>query len=118
MTIQTLLSKVKEEKPNTFGDTRLVQFLNEIEAEVAHELSEDLTPYENVDDTVLIAPDPYSRLYVSYLKAMIDYANEEYASYQLNAEQHAQDYGDFVDWVVRENVNVESVVPSRFRNVF
>lgn len=118
MTIQTLINKVQEEKPNTFGNTKLLSFINEIETEVAHELTEDFVPYENVDDTELIAPDPYSRLYTSYLKAMIDYANEEYASYQLNAEQHAQDYSDFVDWIVREGVNVESVVPSRFRNIF
>lgn len=118
MTIQNLINKVQEEKPNSFSNEKLLSFVNEIETEAAHELSEDFTPYESIDETVLIVPAPYDRLYVSYLKAMIDYSNEEYASYQLNAEQHAQDYADFTNWIVRENVNVESVVPSRFRNVF
>lgn len=118
MTIQALINKVQEEKPNTFTDSKMLSFINEIETEVAHELEEEFAPYANVDSTVLLAPDPYSRLYVSYLKAMVDFANEEYPSYQVNQMQHVQDYGDFVDWIVRENVNVEHVIPSRFRNIF
>ena len=118
MTIRKLIDKVQEEKPNTFDEVKLLEFINEIETEVAHEFSDEFELYTVVDGTELIAPAPYDRLYVSYLKAMIDYANEEYASYQMNQMQHVQDYGDFVDWVVRENVNVESVVPARFRNIF
>ena len=118
MTIKGLIDKVKEEKPNTFTDTKLLSFVNEIETEVSEQLCEDFTPYTAVDTTELLAPEPYSRLYVSYVKAMVDYANEEYASYQLNQMQHTQDFTDFINWIVRENVAVNSVLPSRFRNVF
>lgn len=120
MTIQTLIDKVQEEKPNTFSNEKLLGFINEIEQDVSEELREDIdfTPYESVDDTELKAPAPYDKLYVSYLKSQIDYANEEYASYQLNAEQHNQDFGDFADWVVRTDQAVTKIVPSRFRNVF
>ena len=118
MTIQGLINKVKEEKPNTFTDVKLLSYINEIETEVAEQLAEDFIPYTVVNDTELLCPAPYDRLYVSYVKAMVDYANEEYASYQLNAEQHAQDFRDFVNWIVRDNVAVNSVLPSRFRNIF
>lgn len=123
MTIQKLINKVQEEKPNSFQTEKLIEFINEIETEVAHELEENFTPYTDVkdeddNDIVLMAPDHYSRLYVSYLKAMIDYANEEYTSYQLNAEQHGQDFSDFRNWIVRENVAVNHIVPSRFRNIW
>lgn len=124
MTIQGLITKVQEEKPNTFTNNKILSFINEIETEVAEQLIEDdFMPYTGITDAggnniVLLAPAPYDRLYVSYVKAMIDYANEEYASYQLNAEQHSQDFRDFVNWVVREHVAVESLVPSRFRNIW
>ena len=118
MTIKGLIDKVKEEKPNTFTDEKLLSFVNEIETDVAEQLIEEFDPYETVDDTTLLAPAPYDRLYVSYLKAMIDYSNEEYASYQLNQAQHVQDFTDFINWIVRENKAVESVLPSRFRNIF
>ena len=78
----------------------------------------DIIAYTEDDmDEELFVPSPYSRLYVSYVKAMIDYANEEYASYQLNQEQHAMDFRDFVDWVVREKKATSRAKVSRFRNV-
>lgn len=118
MTIKGLIDKVSEEKPNTFTDAKLLSFINEIEIEVAEQLCEEFDLYIAVDDTKLLAPAPYDRLYVSYVKAMVDYANEEYASYQLNQAQHVQDFTDFINWVVREHVAVENVMPSRFRGIW
>lgn len=120
MTIQTLLDKVHDEKPNSFGDGRLIAFINEIEAEVAEQLHVKLPIYTTDDkDKILLAPSPYDRLYVSYVKAMIDYANEELASYQNNQVQHVQDFRDFVDWIVRtKQVQDNRSMPARFRHVF
>ena len=121
MTIRKLLNKVNEEKPNSFGTERLISFINEVEVEVAEQLAydENETPvYTEANmDSMLIAPAPYDRLYVSYVKSQIDYANEEYASYQNTAAQHVQDFRDFVDWVVREGKAYETVTPRRFRNI-
>lgn len=117
MTIQSLITKIREEKPNTFTDSMLLSYVNEIEVEVAEQLSEKYEPHTEVDTTTLLAPAPYDRLYVSYVKAMIDYANEEYASYQMNQMQHVQDFRDFTDWVVREGVAVNHVTRQRFRNI-
>lgn len=120
MKISELINKVQEEKPNTFSDAKIISFITEIEAEVAEQLQEELPEYTEADvNKILLAPTPYDRLYVSYVKAMVDYANEEYASYQLNAEQHTQDFRDFVDWVVRtKQVQENRLMPSRFRHVW
>ena len=118
MTIKGLIDKVKQEKPNTFSDEHMLSFVNEIEQDVAEQMEEEFSPYTAVDTTELMCPAPYDRLYVSYVKAMVDYSNEEYASYQLNQMQHVQDFTDFVNWTVREKVAVNRVVPSRFRNIF
>ena len=117
MTIKSLIDKVQEEKPNTFTDEKLLEYINEIEYETAEQLAVDFEPYTEVDATELLVPEPYSRLYVSYVKAMVDYANEEYASYQLNQEQHVQDFRDFNDWVVRTGQAVEHYVPRKIRNI-
>lgn len=120
MTIQTLLDKVQDEKPNSFGEERLVAFINEIEAEVAEQLHVEVPIYTTDDmSEMLIAPSPYDRLYVSYVKAMIDYANEELSSYMNNQAQHVQDFRDFVDWVVRtKQVQDNRSMPARFRHVW
>lgn len=115
MTIQTLINKVQEEKPNTFTDEKLLSFITEVEADVAEELRTEKPVYTISDMAVdLLAPTPYDRLYVSYLKAMIDYSNEEYPSYQLNASQHVQDFRDFSEWVVRTGQAESNIIPRRF----
>ena len=118
MTIKGLIDKVKEEKPNTFTNAKLIEFINEVEADVAEQVNLDIPVYTEEDmNEELMVPSPYDRLYVSYVKAMVDYANEEYASYQNNQAQHVQDFKDFVDWVVRTG-QAEPMIPSRFINVW
>lgn len=120
MTIKGLIDKVQEEKPNAFSDEKLLSFINEIESETAEQLANtEWVPYDAVDTTELLVAEPYSRLYVSYVKAMIDLSNEEYGSYQNNQAQHVQDFRDFVDWVIREGkANADNHrVPTRIKNI-
>lgn len=121
MTVAELINKVNEEKPNSFTEDKLLSFINEIEVEVAEQLNVMKIPVytKQTKDEELLAPAPYSRLYVSYVKAMVDFANEEYTSYENNVAQHTQDFRDFVDWVVRTGqVQGPFAFPSKFRNVF
>lgn len=117
MTIRGLIDKIQDEKPNTFSDEKLLSFINEIEHDAAEQLATFFEPYTEVDDTELLVPAPYDALYESYLKAKIDYALEEYPSYQLNVEQQSSDFDAFVDWVVRTGQALEHHAPRRFRNI-
>lgn len=115
MTIKKLIDKVQEEKPNTFTDEKIISFLVEVEADVAEELRVEKPVYTSADtEHDLLAPSPYDRLYVSYVKAMIDYSNEEYDSYANNQAQHIQDFRDFSDWVVRTGQAESNDIPLRF----
>lgn len=120
MTIQALITKIKTEKPNTFTNEWLLHFINEVEEKVYEELrkADDFVPYDTVDDTELEVPFPYDALYESYLKAKVDYANEEYPSYQLNADQFNSDFDSFSDWVVRTGQTELADIPARFRNTW
>lgn len=117
MTIRRLIDKVQKEKPNTFENEELLEYINEIEYETAEQLAVGFEPYTDVDSTELLVPEPYSRLYESYVKMKIDYANEEYGSYQLNMEQHTLDFRDFVNWVIRTGQAVEHTLPRKVRNI-
>lgn len=118
MKLTQVIAQVNEEKPNSFSPDKLTSFINEIEAEVREQLGQTGKPYDYKDDsnTDLLAKPPYDKLYKSYLKAMIDYANEEYDSYANNQAQHVSDFQEFVDYVVR--TGAVQTVPKRFRNVF
>ena len=122
MTLREVINKISDEKPNSFSEAKLISFVNEVEHEVAEELHlavEDIPTYtdNHTDlDKTLLVPAPYDRLYISYVKAMIDFSNEEYGSYQLNQEQHVQDFRDFLDWAVRTGQVVRRNAVTRFRH--
>lgn len=122
MKISELIEQVAEEKPNAFSLDKLVRYINEIEADVQEELDIPLAArveykvYEDCKDTELIVKSPYSRLYRSFLKAMIDYANEEYQSYENNQAQHIADYHEWIDNLVRTGQTRR--MPTRFKNVW
>lgn len=119
MTIQKLIDKVQEEKPNTFQTEKLIEFINEVEADAAEQVNMDIPVYTADDlDEELIVPSPYDQLYVSYLKAKIDYANEEFESYANNQAQYSLDFDRFENWTVRTGQIDKALIPSRFANVF
>ena len=115
MTIRDLLNKINKEKPSSFTEAELIAFVNEVEAEIAEQLEIESAPvyvYDHDDelDRVLLAPAPYDRLYVSYVKMQIDSSQEDYDSYENDQAQHTADFQDFTDWVVRTG-QVKSSIP-------
>lgn len=122
MTISELITQVCEEKPNGFKNDKLVSFINDIEQDVQEELdipTKDRVEYASYSadqNKELIVKSPYSRLYKSYLKAQIDYANEEYQSYENNQAQHVADYHEFIDNLVRTGQSRKQ--PTRFKNIW
>ena len=122
MTIRELIERLDREKMHNFPQADLMEYLNEVEADVAEQMHKTDVPvyvYDHDLDTELLAPAPYDRLYISYIKAMIDYANEEYASYQLNQEQYDADMFQFINWIVRTQEGREnSNFPRRLKHTW
>ena len=101
MKVSDVIRIVAEEKPHSFSDEKILSWINEVEAEVQEQLGvSPFIPAED-EDSKLFAKTPYDRLYVSYVKAKVDYALEEYASYENNQAQHIADFRDFSSWVLR-----------------
>lgn len=119
MKLSEAIERVKVEKPHSFSDDHCTMFINDIEAQVQEYLgysADERIKYEWEKDgsKELVAPAPYDRLYISWLKAKIDYSNEEYESYANNQEQFNADLAEFKAWAMREG---EAESPSlRFRN--
>lgn len=125
MTIESLLDRINEEKPNTFTDEKIISFINEVEMWCGTWLNmdkDDIPVYtDSAEDLAkeCLIPAPYDCLYLSFLKAKVDYTQEEYPSYQLNMEQFEQDAANALDWIVRSGQTVERrQMPYRFRNIF
>jgi len=109
MKLSEVIQQVKTEKPHSFSSDHCTIFINEIEAQVQEYLgipAEQRKKYDWAADgnTELIVPQPYSNIYISYLKARIDYCNEEYESYANNQAMHSDDMEEFRAWAIREDM--------------
>lgn len=120
MKIATLIESVTREKPNAFSRDDLTDYVNEIEAMVQDYIGiepEDMVRYvwKNDGDRELMVKPPYDMLYKSYLKAKIDYANEEYESYANNQAQFADDYEDWQAYAMRSGLVINDT-PEAYKN--
>lgn len=119
MKLSEAIQRVKVEKPHSFSDDHCTIFITEVEMQVQDFLGFSVGErikydWETDGNKELIAPAPYDRLYISWLKAKIDYANEEYESYANNQDQFNSDMAEYKAWAMREG-EVEST-SLRFRN--
>lgn len=120
MKLYECIEDVKQEKPNAFGDEKLVSFINELEAMVQEYLGVDpanRVVYDPVRDENrnLLVPSPFDCMYKSWLKAKIDYAVEEYYSYANNQKQFESDYEEWKAYAMSSGM-VRSDVPQCIRN--
>lgn len=115
MKLSECIEEVRQEKPNGFSEDKLTRFVNELEAMIQDYLGIDhdkimAYEWENDGGKELIVQAPYDCMYKSYVKANIDYANEEYQSYANNQAQFMSDYEDWQAYAMRSDL-VKSEMP-------
>ena len=121
MTLGELISKVNTEKPNSFTYAYLTDRVNDVEAMVYDYLetaSDDRNYYNWPEDkdVELVVDAPYADIYESYLKAKIDYANEEYELYSTNSAQFNADMESFRSYAMRKGLVDTSDMPKQIKN--
>lgn len=117
MILEELLKQTKAEKSSSLSNEHLVTLLNEVEAIVQDYLeipSEERKKYiwPDDNDAVLIVAEPHSRLYMSYLKARIDFINEEYESYVNNQAQFEVDFQEFGNYASKHGL-IRATTPTK-----
>ena len=125
MTLNEILTNVKELKPNQFEDKALLEWINTIEGKVENEVlcmrEEDeriktlgYKKYTEETDmrTELLVPDPYTDLYRYYLFAMIDLTNEETDRYANDMLMFNNSWTEFANYWYRTH---KTALQQRFR---
>lgn len=120
MKLSECIQEVRQEKPNSFSEDALTGYINEVESMVQDFLGvapEDFVVYDWANDgnKELIVPHPHDVMYKAYLKAKMDYANEEFYSYQNNQAQFTADYEEWQAYALRSNL-VKKDIPDRITN--
>jgi len=131
MTLRELIDKVNREKPNSFTDTYLMSLVNEVEATVydfletpdedrIYHVRSEIETVEDPDDTGLdgrlLIPEPYSTAYESYIRARLDYANEEFELYANDSAQFNDDMDAWKRYAMRHGLVDTSGLPGQIKN--
>lgn len=91
MKISKIIALADELKPSSLSDELKIQYINEceglIQSEIALLPASDMISYgaDDYDAETLIRA-PHDKIYISYLAAMIDFANGEYNKYANTIE--------------------------------
>lgn len=107
MTIQECIDKVDAMQTNSFTVTQKVEWLSSLDGDIINDVLKTHEGYNGMYDSFsgysddnltvsLVALYPYDKLYVSYLRMMIDYSNGDIKRYNNSAMIYNSDYTDFV----------------------
>lgn len=119
MKLAEAIERVRLEKPNGFEASMLTGFINEVEEMVRVYLEDEsyhlpLNFTEDSNEDLLIPP-PFDLVYIAYLKAKIDYINEEWEAYQNDQAQFELTFADWKNYAQRNGL-VPQDVPRKIIN--
>ena len=108
MTISEAITQANMLKPNSYAQDIKLTWLSRIEAQIKKQIIDthayndgetavSFTQYDSSTDTgtALIAGEPYDELYVLWLEAQTDYANEEYQKFNNSNAMFSSAYSEF-----------------------
>lgn len=104
MTIIEAINRIDNIKPNNYSQAEKVKWLSTLDGMVKAEIIDthdgdegaDIIEYtENDTTSTLIIPAPYDDVYIKWLEAQIDYANNEYGKYNNSASAFNTAYASF-----------------------
>jgi hypothetical protein len=104
MKLKEAIRKADSLRPNTIDEEQKVKWIAELEGEIAETERTDI-PNDGwaEEDPVLLMPYPKDEIYVLYLMAKIDYANEEMQLYADDSAMANERITEAKAWWVRNN---------------
>lgn len=112
MKVKDVIDKLAELKPHQFSDAVIVAELTDIERTIWNDVISwhegdvaEPSAYDAVTDadTVLLIPEPYSKVYILYIAAQIDYWSRD-ASYKNSMIMYNKAYSDMANWYNRTHM--------------
>jgi hypothetical protein len=110
MNISELFSLVDTLKPNSYGNSEKLMWLNQVEQQIADIQGETFTPYTESGDAELLAPVPFTNVYEYYLKAMIDNESKDFEGYSNNLILYNASFSSYTKHFLRNNAGTDTAV--------
>ena len=114
MKIIEAINQIDSQTPNTYSYNEKLSWLSRLDFMVkrliidTHEGGDDVefTGYDASTDqnTEMLVPAPFDEMYIRWLEAQIDYANEEYDRYNNSILMYQTEYDGFSAWYNRNHM--------------
>lgn len=99
MTISDAILKADELRPNAITAETKAGWVNELNAQVSEYMDTNMPPVLPVNSaTQLLMPYPYDNIYVHYLCAMIDSAQEEFSLFNNDMAVYNNAIHEALNW--------------------
>ena len=120
MKIIEAINQIDSQKPNTYSYAEKLSWLSRLDSMVkrliidTHEGGDDVsfTGYDGStdQDTEMLVPAPFDEMYIRWLEAQIDYANEEYDRYNNAVLMYQAAYDGFSAWYNRNHMPISKSI--------
>ena len=104
MTVSEILKVVDTLKANTLDDEIKLGWINEVEGRLFYEINksshQDYAPIRSLSDTLSVS-EPYSRMYVLYLVAMIAFSLGQYDTFSMSMGEFEKAVEEYAKYVIR-----------------
>lgn len=111
MTVKDALRIVDDLMPNQYSREQKTGWLKELDGILYTEIIKAREGWESVqlwddknENAVLLAPQPYDHMYISFLESRIHYANAEYGKYNNANMMFDSELAAYRNWYNRENM--------------
>lgn len=122
MTLSDLITTIKQEKPSQNSDATLLRWINELEMRIQESLNvprDEWITYTLADGSEeLIMPAPYDNVYLTWLKAKIDYVNQDFESYSNYQAMFNAEYTEAKAFAYRTGMFDPQTWPDNFSKIF
>ena len=116
MTLNEAISRIDNIKPNGYTLIEKIKWISTLDGIIkeeiidTHEGSEEVT-FNGYDEnssltTMLLVPAPYDDIYLRWLEAQIDYANNEYGKYNNSITLYNTAYATFERYYNRKHMPI------------
>lgn len=107
-TINQIIERVDAVKPNAYSEEQKAEWIHNLDGRISREILKENPPqkymYPEDGDRELLAPYPHDSMYDYYVRAMIDFANKEYNSYNKSVILYNEAFEAYAKLYQREHM--------------
>lgn len=124
-TLKEIIAIADELNPNAYSNNIKAQWVNEVETAIQTEVFViapvdvvSFLPYEDKKDKELSLDETWDKIYLTYLQAMIDFSNKEYAAFNNDIALYNSYVDTYAKWYVRHHGEGEALISGMYISAY